>query len=90
VLVLRRDTEATRRRHFTTPTALPFIGCLASLYLIAPLSGRPGQQYLLAAILVVSGAVLSVVTLLVKRRVTGSAPRSSTQPISPGEVAGGL
>jgi APA family basic amino acid/polyamine antiporter len=72
VLVLRRDTEATGRRHFTTPTALPFIGCLASLYLITPLSGRPGQQYLLAAILVVSGAVLSVVTLLVKRRVTGS------------------
>jgi APA family basic amino acid/polyamine antiporter len=72
VVVLRRDTDATGRRHFTTPTVLPFIGCLASLYLITPLSGRPGQQYLLAAILVASGAALSVVTLLVKRRVTGS------------------
>ncbi len=71
VLVLRRDTEAARRRHFTTPTALPFIGCLASLYLVTPLSGRPGQQYLLAAILVVSGAVLSLATLLVNRRLTG-------------------
>ena len=70
VLVLRRDTEAARRRHFTTPRALPVIGCVASLYLVTPLSGRPGQQYLLAAILVVSGAVLSMVTLLVKRRLT--------------------
>jgi amino acid transporter len=93
VLVLRRDTEATRRRHFSTPTLLPVIGCLTSLYLVTPLSGRPGQQYLLATILVVSGAALSAVTLRVMRPRTGRGAGSS-QPDpaadSPGEVVGGL
>ena len=50
VLVLRRDVQEAGG-HFKTPTALPVIGCLASLYLVTPLSGRPGQQYLLALIL---------------------------------------
>lgn len=67
VLVLRRDVRAGRR-HFRTPTPLPVIGCVASLYLVTPLSGRPGQQYLLAAILVASGVVLSLLTLVLKRR----------------------
>ncbi|WP_116377377.1 APC family permease [Mycobacterium sp. MFM001] len=67
VLVLRRDAR-TGRRHFRTPTPLPVIGCVASLYLVTPLSGRPGQQYLLAAILVVSGVVLSLLTVVLKRR----------------------
>jgi APA family basic amino acid/polyamine antiporter len=71
VLVLRRDADAASRRHFSTPGLLPVVGCVTSLYLVTPLSGRPGQQYLLAAILVVSGALLSAVTLLVKRRLTG-------------------
>jgi amino acid transporter len=71
VLVLRRDAGAQRRRHFSTPGMLPVVGCMASLYLVTPLSGRPGQQYLLAAILVVSGALLSAATLLVKRRLAG-------------------
>jgi basic amino acid/polyamine antiporter, APA family len=67
VLVLRRDEQAQGRRHFRTPTPLPVVGCLASLYLVTPLTGRPGQQYLLAAILVVSGVVLSGLTMLVNR-----------------------
>ncbi|BBZ11982.1 APC family permease [Mycobacterium branderi] len=67
VLVLRRDTRAGRR-HFKTPAALPVVGCVASLYLVTPLSGRPGQQYLLGAILVMSGVVLSLLTVVLKRR----------------------
>jgi basic amino acid/polyamine antiporter, APA family len=67
VLVLRRyDREP--RQHYRTPTALPVIGCLASLYLVMPLSGRPGQQYLLAAILIGSGVVLATATQLINRR----------------------
>jgi basic amino acid/polyamine antiporter, APA family len=40
VLVLRRDVRESGH-HFTTPTLLPVIGCLASLYLVTLLSGRP-------------------------------------------------
>ncbi len=67
VLVLRRDSRAGRR-HFRTPAPLPAIGCVASLYLVTPLSGRPSQQYLLAGILVMSGVVLSLLTVVLKRR----------------------
>jgi len=72
VLVLRRDATtgnpATEPRpHYQTPTALPVIGCVASLYLVTPLSGRPGQQYLLAAILVGSGVLLSFATQIFNR-----------------------
>lgn len=67
VLVLRRDVRESQR-HFRTPTPLPVIGCLASLYLVTPLSGRPGQQYLLAGILIAIGVVLSKLTLLLRRR----------------------
>lgn len=67
VLVLRRDVRRPRR-HFRTPTPLPAIGCVASLYLVTPLSGRPGQQYLLAGILIASGVVLSLITLVFNRR----------------------
>ena len=56
------------RRHYKTRTPLPVIGCVASLYLVTPLSGRPGQQYLLAAILIGSGVVLSLATQLFNRR----------------------
>jgi amino acid transporter len=67
VLVLRRDVQAAGG-HFKTPTALPVIGCIASLYLVTPLSGRPGQQYLLALILVGTGIVLFFVTMLINRQ----------------------
>ncbi|MGA9492408.1 MAG: APC family permease [Mycobacterium sp.] len=67
VLVLRRDVRKPRR-HYTTPTALPVIGCVASLYLVTPLAGRPSQQYLLAAILVGSGVLLSLATGVFNRR----------------------
>jgi amino acid transporter len=67
VLVLRRDVQETGG-HFRTPTVLPVIGCIASLYLVTPLSGRAGIQYLLAGILLVIGIVLFGVTLLFNRQ----------------------
>jgi basic amino acid/polyamine antiporter, APA family len=67
VLVLRRDVQEAGG-HFKTPTALPVIGCLASLYLVTPLSGRPGQQYLLALILIGIGVMLFLVTMLINRQ----------------------
>ncbi len=67
VLVLRRDVRAVGG-HFTTPTALPVIGCIASVYLVTPLSGRPAQQYVLAAILIAIGVVLFFVTMAINRR----------------------
>jgi amino acid transporter len=62
VLVLRRDVRNPGKHssHFRTPTPLPVIGCLASMYLVTPLSGRPVQEYLLAGILIASGVVLSL------------------------------
>jgi amino acid transporter len=67
VLVLRRDVKNTGG-HFKTPTVLPVIGCIASLYLVTPLSGRPGTQYLLAGILLVTGIVLFGITVLINKQ----------------------
>jgi amino acid transporter len=67
VLVLRRDVVASGG-HFKTPTVLPVIGCIASLYLVTPLSGRAGVQYLLAGILLVIGIALFGVTLLINKQ----------------------
>jgi len=68
VLVLRRDKTAQSGSHYTTLTALPVVGCVASLYLVTPLAGRPVQQYVLAAILVGSGVLLSLATQVFNRR----------------------
>jgi len=67
VLVLRRDVQEAGG-HFKTPTVLPVIGCVVSLYLVTPLSGRPGQQYLLALILIGIGIVLFFLTMLINRQ----------------------
>ena len=67
VLVLRRDVRATGG-HFKTPTVLPVIGFLASIYLVLPFSGRPAQQYLLAGILVLTGIVLFGLTMLINKQ----------------------
>ncbi len=67
VLVLRRDVRAAGG-NFRTPTVLPVIGFLTSLYLVTPLSGRPAQQYLLAGILIAIGIVLFFVTMAVNRQ----------------------
>jgi APA family basic amino acid/polyamine antiporter len=79
VLVLRRDVQESRH-HFETPTLLPVIGCLASLYLVTPLSGRPGEQYQLAGILIASGVVLSLLSLLLKRGLESRATASAEAP----------
>ena len=67
VLVLRRDVRSAGG-HFTTPTALPVIGCVASLYLVTPLSGRPPQQYAVAGALIVLGILLWALTRLINRQ----------------------
>lgn len=67
VLVLRRDVRADGA-HFKTPTALPVLGFITSLYLVTPLSGRPGTQYLLAGILLAIGVVLYGITMLINRQ----------------------
>lgn len=67
VLVLRRDVRAAGG-HFTTPTALPVIGFITSLYLVTPLSGRPGQQYVLAGILIAIGVVLFFLTMAINKQ----------------------
>ncbi len=67
VLVLRRDVQKTGGT-FKTPTVMPIIGCVASLYLVTPLSGRPGQQYVLAGVLVVVGIALFLITMAINRR----------------------
>ncbi|MGB3351314.1 MAG: APC family permease [Mycobacterium sp.] len=67
VLVLRRDVQAAGG-HFKTPTALPVVGFLASLYLVTPLSGRPAQQYIVAGGLVVIGVVLFFITQAINKQ----------------------
>lgn len=67
VLVLRRDVRQTGG-HFTTPTALPVIGFIASLYLVLPFSGRPAQQYIVAGGLVVIGIVLFFITQAINKQ----------------------
>ncbi|MGZ5379146.1 MAG: APC family permease [Mycobacterium sp.] len=78
VLVLRRDVKETGG-HFKTPTALPVIGCIASLYLVTPLSGRSGTQYLLAGILLLIGIVLFGITLLINKQL-GIEQKGITDP----------
>lgn len=67
VLVLRRDVRQTGG-HFTTPTALPVIGFIASLYLVLPFSGRPAQQYIVAGGLVAIGIVLFFITQAINKQ----------------------
>ncbi|UXA17427.1 APC family permease [Mycobacterium sp. SMC-4] len=78
VLVLRRDVR-NAGGHFKTPTALPVIGFLASLYLVTPLSGRPAQQYLVAGALVLLGIVLFFITQAINRQL-GIHERHITDP----------
>ncbi len=67
VLVLRRDVQAAGG-HFKTPTVLPVIGFVVSLYLVLPFSGRPVQQYLVAGALVVIGVVLFFITQQINKQ----------------------
>lgn len=66
VLVLRKDVQADGN-HFKTPTWLPVVGFVTSLYLVLPLSGRPAQQYVLAGALVILGIALFGLTVAINR-----------------------
>ncbi|EKF22262.1 amino acid permease family protein [Mycolicibacterium hassiacum DSM 44199] len=65
VLVLRRDLQ-TSGRHFTTPTALPVIGFISSLYLV--IFGHTWAEYSVALLLLGIGVLLFFVTMLINRR----------------------
>jgi amino acid transporter len=64
VLVLRRDLQ-TSGRHFTTPTALPVIGFISSLYLV--IFGHTWAEYSVALLLLGIGVLLFFVTMLINR-----------------------
>jgi amino acid transporter len=72
VLVLRRDR--VDHEHFHAPTAIPVIGAVACAYLASPLSGRAGDDYRIAGILLVIGLALWAVTYLVERFVLHEEP----------------
>lgn len=79
VLRLRRDVQAGGN-HFKTPTVLPVIGCIASLYLVLPFSGRPAQQYYVALMLVAIGILLFFITRVINKRLgVGEAITDPTQ-----------
>ncbi|MBC7630784.1 MAG: APC family permease [Flavobacterium sp.] len=65
VLVLRRDR--VEHSHFHTRTALAVVGAGSCLYLVTPLSGRSGEQYQIAGILLAFGLALSIPIYLHRR-----------------------
>lgn len=65
VLVLRHDR--VEHAHFRTRTAIAVVGALSCLYLVTPASGRDGEQYEVAGILLAIGLVLSVPIYLYRR-----------------------
>ncbi|AXT84847.1 amino acid permease [Aeromicrobium sp. A1-2] len=65
VLVLRRDR--VDHAHFRTRTGVAVTGALACLYLVTPLSGRSGDQYVVGGLLLAIGLVLSVPIYLHRR-----------------------
>jgi amino acid transporter len=67
VLVLRRDR--VEHDHFRAPGWTPYVGIVLCGFLATPLSGRPLQQFVVAGILLVIGAVLWVVNRLVVGKV---------------------
>ena len=65
VLVLRRDS--VDHQHFRTRTWIAALGAAACLYLVTPLSGRDGQQYEVAGLMLLVGLVLSLPVILLRR-----------------------
>jgi amino acid transporter len=65
VLVLRSDR--VEHDHFSTHTVVALLGSAACLYLVTPLSGRDGQQYEIAGLLLLVGLVLSLPVYLYRR-----------------------
>ena len=73
VLVLRRDR--VDHPHFRAPSWTPWAGVVLCGFLATPLSGRSPQEFLIAGILLVVGAVLWVVNRMVVGRVDVDASR---------------
>ena len=65
VLVLRRDRPT--KKYFRAPTVLPVIGFITCIYLVTPLSGRDGAQYVIAGWLLLIGVVLFFITVLINK-----------------------
>ena len=65
VLVLRKDT--IDRKHFVAPTVLPVVGAVLCLFFVTPLTGRAGEQYEIAGLLLAIGVVLWAVTWFTNR-----------------------
>jgi amino acid transporter len=66
VLVLRRDRVS--HKHFHAPTLIPILGAITCAYLASPLSGRSGDDYRVAGVLLVIGVVLWAITYFASRR----------------------
>jgi APA family basic amino acid/polyamine antiporter len=70
VLVLRRDEVNVS--HFRAGRVLPVLGTVTCLYLVLPWSsGRPGDQYRIAGVLLLIGVVLWAATWFARRSVPG-------------------
>ncbi|MFI0448545.1 APC family permease [Actinomadura sp. 6N118] len=66
VLVLRR--EPVEHDHFRAPTWMPALGAVSCLFLTLPITGREGEVYLRAAILIGIGVLLWIVNRLIVGR----------------------
>ncbi|CCH27891.1 APC family permease [Actinosynnema sp. NPDC047251] len=75
VLVLRK--EKVGHKHFRAPTWVPVLGVITCAYLASPLSGRPGDDYLIALYLLAAGLVLWVINRLVHGKVEFDAEKLS-------------
>jgi amino acid transporter len=73
VLVLRRDP--VDHPHFRAPSWTPWLGIVLCGFLATPLSGRPVQEFAIAGVLLVVGAILWVVNRLFVGRVEVDASR---------------
>ena len=78
VLVLRRDQ--VDHQHFVTPTVLPVLGALACAFLASPLTDRDPIQYQIAAILLLIGVALWLLTWVLNRRFGTTTPPKFEHP----------
>ena len=68
VLVLRGD--AAEHPHFRAPTLIPVLGAVCCAFLVSPLSGRAGEDYRVAGVLLVVGVALWALHWAIRRAVT--------------------
>jgi basic amino acid/polyamine antiporter, APA family len=59
-------------KHFVAPTVLPVIGAISCAYLASPLTDRDPVQYQIAAVLLLFGVVLWLLTRLLNRTLGAS------------------